>query len=271
MFRTKKFRQDIISTAKKHPKFWRIYFNIGIITSFFLAVFGIIFVINNALMIYSGFKASGLSLVLPFPTSSFSVQPGLILVPPWHWIIGIAIIIFPHEISHGIALALNKLRIKSLGAFLFFFILPGAFVEPDEKQLKRAEKLKKLQVYVAGSFSNIVVGLMFVLIFNLTLSSLYEVSGIYESHYTFPTTLINISDIQDKINLSTGFVELQSSNKTYLATNYILKLQENKTQIRVYEDWPAIRSHLSGNIKKIDNQVLYSVDDIASILSKHKP
>ncbi len=267
MLRTKKFKQDIKKHAIKHRKFWNIYFNTGICVSFFAMFFGIWYLVNNALTIASGIGRSSFALVLPFPTSSFSFHYGLFLVPPWHWLIAIIILIFPHELSHAFALSINKLRIKSLGLILFLFI-PGAFVEPDEKQLKKASKFKRLQVFCAGSFSNIVTALFFILILNIFLSVAYTPAGI---DYSFPREKISKTDIIEINNLTNGMIELKTENNTYLLTNALLKEQKNKTEIIVFQDWPAVRNNLSGTIKKIDNYWINTPKDVSFILSKHKP
>jgi len=267
MLRTKKFKQDIKKHAIKHRKFWNIYFNIGICVSFLAMFFGIWYLMNNTISIASGIGSSGFALVLPFPTSSFSFQPGLFLVPIWYWLIAIIILIFPHELSHAFALSINKLRIKSLGLILFLFI-PGAFVEPDEKQLKKASKFKRLQVFCAGSFSNIVTALFFVFILNIFLSIAYTPAGIY---YSFPAEKINKTEIIEINNLTNRMMELKTENNTYLLTNTLFKEQKNKTEIIVFQDWPAARNNLSGTIKKIDNYWINTPKDVSFILSKHKP
>lgn len=267
MLRTKKFKQDIKKHAIKHRKFWNTYFNIGICVSFLAMFFGIWYLINNTITIASGIGIKSFAIVLPFPTSSFSFHHGLFLVPIWYWLIAIIILIFPHELSHAFALSINKLRIKSLGLILFLFI-PGAFVEPDEKQLKKASKFKRLQVFCAGSFSNIVTALFFILILNVFLSVAYTPAGIY---YSFPTEKINKTDIIEINNLTNGMIELKTENNSYLLTNALLKEQKNKTEILVFQDWPAARNNLSGTIKKIDNYWINTPKDVSFILSKHKP
>ncbi|MCK4428939.1 MAG: site-2 protease family protein [Candidatus Aenigmarchaeota archaeon] len=266
MIRTKKLKDTIKKIAIKYKLFWNAYFSVGVFVSFFAMLFGLNFFISNALNIINGFGVPTLALVLPGPTTSFSVHPGLLIVPPWHWIAAIIVLIFPHELSHAFALAINKLRIKSIGIFLLLFI-PGAFVEPDDKQVKKANKWAQLQVFCAGSFSNIVTGILFVFLFHLFLSSFYSYEGI---GYTFPTEAINKTEIQEMANLSTGFMELQAGNKTYLATKWLMEQQENKTRIIVFKDYPAARNNLSGAIKRIDNRPINTMDDLSKAISMHK-
>ncbi len=267
MLKTKKLRTLIKRAVKKYPFFWKTYFTTGVIVGFLAMVFGIFFLLNNVINLLQGFGAPTLSLVFPGPTSSFSAHPGVLLVPIWYWLIAIVVLIFPHELSHGLALALNKLKIKSLGVFLLLFI-PGAFVEPDEKQLKKVNKFKKLQVYAAGSFSNIVTGIILVLIFHLFLFTAFSYEGV---DYGYARDMVNRSEIIETNNLSEGLLEIKTSQDTYLATKSILDRQVNNTNLLLFDDWPAARNNLSGSIKKIDNIEITSFDKMTKVLSNYKP
>jgi membrane-associated protease RseP (regulator of RpoE activity) len=54
---------------------------------------------------------------------------------------------------------LEKIRIKSAG-IIFLLILPGAFVEPDENEIKKSKLLAKLRIFSAGSFANMIVAFL---------------------------------------------------------------------------------------------------------------
>lgn len=267
MTRTKRFRKGIKNNALKYKKFWTIYFNIGVIVSFFAMGFGIWYLIKNALVIASGISSMGFALVLPWPTSSLSFHPGVLLIPIWYWLIAIVVLLIPHEFSHAITFAINKIRIKYLGLILLLFI-PGAFAEPDEKQLKKASKWAQLQVFCAGSFSNIVTAVIFIFILNIFLVGAYNPAGIY---YSYPLTQINKTTILEMNNLTGGMVELQTKNNTYLLTEYLLQEQENRSGLIVFEDWPAARNNLSGTIKQINNFIIYSPEDVSNALSYCRP
>ncbi|OYT43019.1 MAG: hypothetical protein B6U88_02135 [Candidatus Aenigmarchaeota archaeon ex4484_56] len=216
LYRTKEFRKIIENISKKYEKFWDIYFKIGIVVCIFAMIFGIYYTINSTINIFLRTITPGFALVLPYPGSDFSYKPGLFLAPIWYWVIAIAVLIIPHELSHGIALVINKLKIKSVGLFLLLFI-PGAFVEPDEKKLKKADKLKKLQVYCAGSFSNLVTALLILLLLHLSLFSFY--SGSYYSH---PATQINktdtmqIQDTTENLTKVITFKDAPASNRNFI-------------------------------------------------------
>ena len=59
---------------------------------------------------------------------------------------------------------LEGIRIKSVG-WILLLVIPGAFVEPDEKQLQKAKRSTKLKVYAAGSFANIVIAFVIFAVF----------------------------------------------------------------------------------------------------------
>jgi len=94
------------------------------------------------------------------------VLPGFIpgLTVYW-WLVAIATVLVVHEFSHGFLMRCQGVPAKSMGLLLFVAI-PGAFVEPDEKKLNSSPISKRLRVFGAGPFANIVFGLacLFVLL-----------------------------------------------------------------------------------------------------------
>ncbi len=81
--------------------------------------------------------------------------PNVPLVVPLHAWISLLIILVIHEGFHGITARKEKLKIKSSGLLLFGFFPIGAFVEPDEKEIRKAEPMKQLRVYAAGPMANL--------------------------------------------------------------------------------------------------------------------
>jgi membrane-associated protease RseP (regulator of RpoE activity) len=116
----------------------------------------------------SGIKACpGVAPVIP------GVEiPNVPLVIPLHAWISLLLILIIHEGFHGITARKEKLKIKSSGLLLLGFLPIGAFVEPDEEEVKKAEPLKQLRVYAAGPVANLVSIIVFVLIYLLLLSFL---------------------------------------------------------------------------------------------------
>ncbi len=107
--------------------------------------------------------------------------PGLPNLSFWHWVIAIFLVAAVHEFSHGIFARLYNIRVKSSGFALFGPIL-GAFVEPDEKVLMKRSKGAQLSILSAGPFSNLVFGVLCLILLNFAMSPLlekfYEADGV---------------------------------------------------------------------------------------------
>ena len=159
MRRTKRFRDLIDKVARISPKWWIRIYTFAIALCFIFMFVGVFSLSELMFKILIGLvKQPGLQLILPTAAASGAVGPGYILIPFWFWIVVIGIILIPHELSHGIAARAEKIRLKSVGLMLLA-ILPGAFVEPDEAQLKKTKIMTRLRVFAAGSFANFMVAL----------------------------------------------------------------------------------------------------------------
>ncbi|MBU5575359.1 MAG: site-2 protease family protein [Candidatus Aenigmarchaeota archaeon] len=144
----------------KPNKFWKFVSNIAVLTSFFIIIYGVYLLVLSSYMIYTGIiKEPGIKFVFPSFSSESASGPGYFLIPFWIWIISVACIIIPHELFHGIIARSEKIKLKSVG-LLLFAIFPGAFVEPDEKNLKKSKLLTKLRIFSAGSFANFLVAII---------------------------------------------------------------------------------------------------------------
>lgn len=146
MRRTKKMRGWIDYLANLSPRFWRWSMNIGIP----IAVFGMAFMVYTIIM--------SLTVMFEKPTTAL-LLPGVdipgspIFIPIFSGIIALILLMVVHEFGHGILARAQGIRIKSIGVILLA-ILPGAFVEPDEEDVKKASRAVKLRIYAAGSIFN---------------------------------------------------------------------------------------------------------------------
>lgn len=125
-----------------------------------LIFISVILIKNLVDLVLEPAAVSGVSLVLP----GLKV-PGLGVLPFWYWIIAIFIIAVVHEFAHGIVARANNIPVKNTGIVLFGPIL-GAFVEPDEKKLSKESDIKQYSVLAAGSFSNILLAIVALLLLN---------------------------------------------------------------------------------------------------------
>lgn len=159
MWKTKRLRGLISRISNFSPTFWRWYMNVGIIVAF------------GAMAFITWTLVSSLPSVLETPAVSI-VIPGVempgssIYIPFFYGLIALATVLIVHEFSHGIQAVGEKIPIKSIG-LLLFIILPGAFVEPDEDELKKAKRPSRLRVYAAGSIANITLAVIAILLVSL--------------------------------------------------------------------------------------------------------
>jgi membrane-associated protease RseP (regulator of RpoE activity) len=122
-------------------------------------VYGTYTMLSVAYLVFTGvITQPGVQIALPVPSSQMIVGPGFIGIPFWFWIIIIATILIPHEMFHGIIARAEKIKLKDVG-LLLLAIFPGAFVEPDDKQVEKSKLMTKLRIFSAGSFINILIGI----------------------------------------------------------------------------------------------------------------
>ena len=82
-------------------------------------------------------------------------MPNMPIVVPLHGWLSLLIILVLHEGMHGVVLRRVGLKIKSGGLLLIGLFPIGAFVEPDEEEMKKAEPIKALKVFAAGPMANL--------------------------------------------------------------------------------------------------------------------
>lgn len=176
--RTKKGIDLIDDIAKKAPRFWNIYGWAGVVTGFLSIIAGsAVFLYSIGDMIKTQSAANGPSLLLPGLVESNQFQAGVSFIPVEYWVIGIGILMFVHEMSHGIVARTEGFELNSVG-WIVMGILPGAFVEPkgenmlpgdeanedpDKGMWEQGNWKQRLKVLGAGSFANYVTGAIFML------------------------------------------------------------------------------------------------------------
>jgi membrane-associated protease RseP (regulator of RpoE activity) len=156
MRRTKRLRGFIDGIAQRSPRFWKWTMNIGIPVGFFFMLLMLYLLIIS---LQTLLQAPSVGLILP----GVDIPGQPIFIPLGYGLIGLATVIIVHEFAHGILARVEGVRIKSIGVLLLA-ILPGAFVEPDEEEVKKVSRVAKLRIYVAGSISNLMLALVSLLI-----------------------------------------------------------------------------------------------------------
>ena len=158
MFRTKLGMKKMNLWANKHRTLLKRLGYITIPVGFIGMVIMIEELFRGIWMILQNTNNLAVGVVLPIQAK------GVFYVPFFYWIIAIMFIMVVHEFGHGLVARAHKVRVKSTGfAFLGALvpIIPGAFVEIDEKHLAKQPKYTQLNIFAAGPFANILFGVLF--------------------------------------------------------------------------------------------------------------
>lgn len=141
------------------PLFWRTISNIGLAVGFGLMGFAVFFLTKNIWVYLFAPKQVGVqNIVIPLiigVTIRFEHLPYMLLA--------FVAVLITHEGMHGLVARLEKIKLKSTGVFLAF-IFPGGFVEPDEEEFKKTPPRVRARVAAAGSFANVVMGVLVILL-----------------------------------------------------------------------------------------------------------
>jgi membrane-associated protease RseP (regulator of RpoE activity) len=161
--------------ARARPKAWRVVWNIGVVTAPGLMILAFeVLTRNLSLLIIKPQQAGPIQPIIPIPGVgvSFETFPYIVFA--------LSILLVSHELSHGIASLVDHIPLKSTG-LIFAHLVYGGFVEPDEEKLNAAPAISKLRVFAAGSYANIVLGVLFLFLlanFATTTAVLYTHSGV---------------------------------------------------------------------------------------------
>ncbi|MEM2978309.1 MAG: site-2 protease family protein [Candidatus Hadarchaeales archaeon] len=162
LWRTERGLSLIDRAARRRRTGWVRFGEVGVWVGLLLMFFVLLNLLLNAYLILRRpeLSVAGARFVLP------GVIPGLTV---YWWLISVAVVLLVHEVSHGLLMRAQGIPAKSMGLLLFVAI-PGAFVEPDEKRLNVSPLRKRLRVFAAGPFANVLVGLLVFLLLFLLLS-----------------------------------------------------------------------------------------------------
>lgn len=201
----------------------------------FADMFGPIIRVSGYIGIFAGYIGMGLIVYFIFsgfyklftipdaPATIALVLPGIpipgspVLIPFWYGITALFFVVVVHEFSHGVVSAAHKIKVKNSG-IVFFGPLIGAFVEPDEPQLKKKNWWVQQSLFSAGPVSNgllaVVVMVLLLFVFFPLQSGMVVQEGFYFGEVTegYPALEAGLQP-KTTYNLVNG---VQVNNKTYL-------------------------------------------------------
>ena len=230
LLRTKKGIGFLKKIASKKT-FWKKYGNFGIAFCFITMIMMVIVLIWQAWAVVGFTPAQkqampGFEIALILP----GINPILPLEYLGYILIALIVAIIAHEFSHGILTFVGNLKVKSLGV-LYLIVPIGAFCEPDEEELKKAETGKRMRVYAAGPLSNFAVALIAILLFSFVFMSAVQPStegiGVLEVYQNSPADEIGIKTgaIITKVN-GTDFSSFETFEQRYI--KYIEIMNDTK-------------------------------------------
>ncbi len=126
---------------------------------------------------------------------------------PWYGWLAFPILIAVHELSHGILARVEGFKVKTTGIVLFGLFPFGAFVEPDEKRLRKGPAQKQLRVYSVGSTANYLTSFIVIFFLLLAVNPVLEAAdftGVYESYYDSPEVVSVLETSDFAASLETG-------------------------------------------------------------------
>ncbi len=245
MYRTTWGLKLMDSLANRFRIFFKWVGYTGIVVGFLgMLLMAVLLIANLVPLIKEPGGQQGVGVVLPVKAK------GIFYVPFFYWVISIFVIAAVHEFAHGLIARVHNMKVKSSGfAFLGIIIpiIPAAFVEPDEKELKKRPYSQQLSVFAAGAFSNIVFSVIFlglVLAFSSFGNNHIEATGIKitgyaEGNQTYGIESANVGIGETIIQIDNQKVSSQQNLSNYLRTKkpgdtINLMTEENKYTILLH-------------------------------------
>ena len=232
-------------------------------------------------------RAPPIMPLIPYFPQLFGLES---FFPPFYFIyfiFALIIVASVHEFSHGIFAKRYNIKIKSTG-FAFFKYFPalfGAFVEQDEKQMRKKKRFEQMAVLSAGVFANILVTILFFVIIALYFSLSFSAGGIMFDTYSY--SIVNISDITkvnglpingeyqnilNKLYENDSLNNISTDRKDYLAKKSFFESQDySGGKVVLYDNSPARKYGIGGVITEINGVKIRSLNDLANELKKYSP
>ena len=150
--------KKLIDALSRPKRLWAVFGDLSTVVSLLLMA------LMAPLMVLLAYITLTDARVEALAANEILVIPGVNpFVPLWYGIIALIVTLVVHEGGHGVLARANGLRVKSLG--LLVAVVPiGAFVEPDEDDLKAAPRRRRLRVFSAGPGVNLACAAVFLVL-----------------------------------------------------------------------------------------------------------
>jgi membrane-associated protease RseP (regulator of RpoE activity) len=233
MWRTYRGKRLLQRIASKN-RFWKAFGSSGVALCFIVMVLMTVMLIWQAWFVF-GFTPEQKE-ALPGPEIAL-ILPGINPILPLEYIgyiiLALIVGIIVHEFSHGILTLVAKLKVKSLG--ILYLIIPiGAFCEPDEEELKKADIKPRMRIYAAGPTANFVVVILCILLFSFVFMSAVQPAATGAHIFS-----VDEDSPAEAIGLHSGLI-ITSINNTIISNtsdyfSAMLQTQANQTVTLSYQ------------------------------------
>jgi membrane-associated protease RseP (regulator of RpoE activity) len=293
LYRTTWGMKKIDKIGKKYKKTLKFLSYVSITCGYFLMTF-MLYLFGKMVYLYIAYPSVVRAIKVPPITPLIPYLPQMFkldFMPPFYftyWIIIIALIAITHEFAHGILMRRYGVKIKSTGFGFFPFFLPiflAAFVEQDEKNMKKSSNFNQMAILSAGTFANVLTALLFFGLMCLFFVSSFAPAGVQFNTYSYSAVaLSSITGINEVyltnptysqlVNLSKeeGYNKIRTKNESFLITKEGLENQEKSSDYLVlYENAPAINAELEGAIISFNNIKINGWEDLGEQISNYNP
>ena len=160
MWRTGRGR-NLIDRLARPKRFWRAFGDVSIVLVVAAMVGTTVLLLWEATLVQSAAVRAN----PPSPDLLLGL-PGINrLIPLGYGVFGLAVAIVLHEFCHGILARAVDVKVRSVGAI--FLVVPiGAFVEPDEDEMRRLPPRQRSRPYAAGPATNLLLAVLFGFLFS---------------------------------------------------------------------------------------------------------
>jgi len=222
MWKTQKGR-DLIDRIARRKRLWRVFGDLSIV------LVGVAMIATTALLVWEASLVQSPAVRANPPSPDLLLGlPGINrLIPLGYGIFGLAVAIILHEFSHGILSRVSNIKIRSLGGI--FMIVPiGAFVEPDEDELRALPRRERARLYSAGPATNLVLAILFAVLFS-------------------SMVMTSVAPVHDGVGI-VGFTEDSSPARLANMQAYTIITEINGTPVRTYGEFVDALSLVQVNV-----------------------
>ncbi len=161
MIKAIKKRGALDKIADRFPAIGFSKFSVALILA--TGVFAVFF------LFYGAYLSTTVATRVSTPLTYYLGLPGINpLIPVTYGIPAFAVSVVIHEVFHGIVARKHGMKVKSVGT-LFFVAPVGAFVEPDEEEMNKADPVVRRRIFGAGAGINMVIGIAMVLVLSFVM------------------------------------------------------------------------------------------------------